>query len=138
MLRRAGSPPAAVDLLAQARADLAEAASRPTDAERYAAAHLAALRGAAAVLAAHGRPEPTERGRQRIRGAWELLPRVAPELAEWSARFAAGATRRARAVAGIPGAVTPAETDAFLRDVGMFLRRVARTLPPDTVRPARG
>ncbi|MEU3505590.1 SAV_6107 family HEPN domain-containing protein, partial [Streptomyces hundungensis] len=61
VLRRAGAPPAALDLLAQARGGLDEAAVLDAPNERYATAHLAALRTAAAVLAARGRPETTPR-----------------------------------------------------------------------------
>ncbi|MQT00966.1 SAV_6107 family HEPN domain-containing protein, partial [Streptomyces jumonjinensis] len=50
--RRASAPPAALGLLAQARTGLDEAAALETPNERYATAHLAALRTAAAVLAA--------------------------------------------------------------------------------------
>lgn len=110
VLRRTTAPPAALDLLAQARAGLEEAAVLAVPNERYATAHLAALRTAAAVLAARGRPETTRRRRERIRSAWEVLPEIAPELTEWSALFASGARRRARAEAGIPGrpaAATP-------------------------------
>lgn len=103
VLRRATAPPAALDLLAQARAGLDEASALETSNERYATAHLAALRTAAAVLAARGRPEPTPRRRAKIRSAWEVLPEIAPELTEWSALFASGARRRARAEAGIQG-----------------------------------
>lgn len=78
VLRRATAPPAALDLLAQARAGLDEAAVLETPNERYATAHLAALRTAAAVLAARGRPEPTPRRRARIRSAWEVLPKSLP------------------------------------------------------------
>ncbi|CAM5638687.1 SAV-6107-like HEPN domain-containing protein OS=Streptomyces glaucescens OX=1907 GN=SGLAU_09545 PE=4 SV=1 [Streptomyces glaucescens] len=85
VLRRAAAPPAALDLLAQAHAGLDEAAVLETPNERYATAHLAALRTAAAVLAARGRPETSPRRRARIRSAWEVLPEIAPELTEWSA-----------------------------------------------------
>ncbi|GGZ54240.1 hypothetical protein GCM10010387_55390 [Streptomyces inusitatus] len=138
--RRASAPPAALDLLAQARAGLAEAAALTVPNERYATAHLAALRTAAAVLAARGYPDsppaaargggtPARRGRRAgIRSAWELLPESAPELAEWSAHFAAGAPRRARAEAGIRGAASGGEADELLRDAGMFLRLAERLL----------
>lgn len=96
--------------------------------ERYATAHLAALRTAAAVLAARGRPETGRRRRERIRSAWEVLPEIAPELTEWSALFASGARRRARAEAGIPGAATSRDADDLLRDAAMFLRLVERLL----------
>ncbi|MER5887681.1 SAV_6107 family HEPN domain-containing protein [Streptomyces sp. NPDC001941] len=126
--RRATAPPAALDLLAQARHGLDEAAALPFPNERYATAHLAALRTAAAVLAARGRPEPTPRKRARIRSAWEVLPEIAPELTEWSALFASGAARRARAEAGIRNAASAREADDLLRDAAVFLRLVERML----------
>ncbi|MFG2499399.1 SAV_6107 family HEPN domain-containing protein [Streptomyces sp. NPDC048441] len=135
VLRRATAPPAALELLAQARAGIEEAAHLDTPNERYATAHLAALRTAAAVLAARGRPETTPRRRQRIRSAWEVLPEIAPELAEWSALFASGAARRARAEAGIQGAATVRDADDLLRDVAMFLRLIERMLVLQPVLP---
>ncbi|MEU8776053.1 SAV_6107 family HEPN domain-containing protein [Streptomyces sp. NPDC048606] len=127
--RRAAAPPAALDLLAKARAGLAEAALLPRPNERYATAHLAALRAAAAVLAARGRPEPVRpKRRPRIRSAWEVLPEIAPELTEWSALFASGAARRARAEAGISDAATARDADDLVREVGMFVRLVERML----------
>ena len=66
VLRRATAPPAALDLLAQARAGLDEAAVLETPNERYATAHLAALRTAAAVLAdGQGRFEVGDTGHVR-------------------------------------------------------------------------
>ncbi|WP_299531053.1 SAV_6107 family HEPN domain-containing protein [uncultured Streptomyces sp.] len=128
VLRRAGAPPAALDLLAKAHAGLDEAAVLPAPHERYATAHLAALRAAAAVLAARGRPEATRRHRERIRSAWDVLPEIAPELTEWCALFAAGADRRARAEAGIRSAAGSRDADDLLRDAAMFLRLVERLL----------
>ncbi|MFE9630410.1 SAV_6107 family HEPN domain-containing protein [Streptomyces sp. NPDC006463] len=139
VLRRSTAPPAAVDLLAKARAGLAEAARLTRPHERYATAHLAALRTAAAVLAARGRPEPVHpRRRPRIRSAWEVLPEIAPELTEWSALFASGAARRARAEAGIADAATGRDADDLVRAVAMFLRLVERMLaiqPPQQTLP---
>ncbi|MFJ4875792.1 SAV_6107 family HEPN domain-containing protein [Streptomyces sp. NPDC088745] len=126
--RRTPAPPAALDLLAQAHKGLEEATAAETANERYAAAHLAALRTAAAVLAARGRPESTPRRRRRIRSAWEVLPEIAPELAEWSALFAAGAEKRARAEAGIHGAAGARDADDLIRDTAVFLRLVERML----------
>jgi SAV_6107-like HEPN len=128
VLRRASASPAALDLLTQAHLGLAEALTLETPNERYATAHLAALRTAAAVLAVHGRPETTARRRRRIRPVWEVLPEVAPELAEWSVLFAAGAARRARAEAGMAGAATARDADDLIRAAGMFLRLVERLL----------
>ncbi|WP_107440968.1 MULTISPECIES: SAV_6107 family HEPN domain-containing protein [Streptomyces] len=138
VLRRATAPPAARDLLAQARHGLDEAAALQQANERYATAHLAALRTAAAVLAVRGTADPAparRRGgaprrprRPAIRSAWEVLPEVAPELAEWAALFASGAERRARAEAGIAGAADPRDADDLIHYAGMFLRLVERML----------
>ncbi|MFJ6751907.1 SAV_6107 family HEPN domain-containing protein [Streptomyces sp. NPDC091266] len=138
VLRRTTAPPAALALLAQAQEGLAEARTLETPNEQFATAHLAALRTAAAVLAVRGGPEaaarrrpgpsPRRSRRASIRSAWEVLPEVAPELAEWSALFASGATRRARAEAGIAGAATRLDADDLLRDAAMFLRLVERML----------
>ncbi|MFJ5027968.1 SAV_6107 family HEPN domain-containing protein [Streptomyces sp. NPDC088560] len=135
VLRRTTAPPAALDLLAQARAGLEETAVLETPNERYATAHLAALRTAAAVLAARGRPETNPRRRARIRSAWDVLPEIAPELTEWSALFASGAARRARAEAGIQGAAGQRDADDLIRDVAMFLRIVERMLVLQPVLP---
>ncbi|MER6029079.1 SAV_6107 family HEPN domain-containing protein [Streptomyces sp. NPDC001851] len=135
VLRRATAPPAALDLLAQARAGLEEATVLEAPNERYATAHLAALRTAAAVLAARGRPETSPRRRARIRSAWEVLPEIVPELTEWSALFASGAARRARAEAGIRGAASRRDADDLIRDVGVFLRIVERMLVLQPVLP---
>ena len=111
---------AARDLLGTARHDLASAVAT----ERYAAAHLAALRTAAAVLAVRTRPAATK----RPRNVWSMLPQVAPELTEWAAFFAAGAGKRAAAEAGLSRAVTPREADDLLRDAQTFLALVETTL----------
>ncbi|MFJ8665815.1 SAV_6107 family HEPN domain-containing protein [Streptomyces sp. NPDC093600] len=135
VLRRTTAPPAALDLLAKAHAGLDEAATYDVPNERYATAHLAALRTAAAVLAARGRPETHPRKRQRIRSTWEVLPEIAPELAEWSALFASGAERRARAEAGIAGAASRRDADDLIRAAAMFLRLVERMLALQPVLP---
>lgn len=121
--------PAALGLLAAARHGLAEAATNSRPAERYAFAHLAALRCAAAVLAARAKPEPNagRRGR-RSRNAWVLLTEVAPELSEWAAFYAAGASKRAAAEAGIEAAVTAREADDLIRDTEIFRALVETTL----------
>jgi hypothetical protein len=121
--RPAQSGPAAVTCLDRAEQALLEAAGSADDATRYACAHVAALRTAAAVLAVRTRPHP--RGE---RNAWVLLTRVAPELAEWAAFFAAGAPKRAAAEAGLTAAVTTREADDLVRDAEAFLRVVEQLL----------
>ncbi len=107
-------------------------AGRARQASTAAAAHLAALRVAAAVLACRARPlaapaSATSR-RSRPTSAWVLLAAVAPELAEWAAFFASGAGKRAAAEAGLPSAVTPREADDLVRDVEAFLTMVEGSL----------
>ena len=111
-------------LLRLAHEGLQEAAASTSPSGRYAAAHLSALRSAAAVLATRAQ------GAQRSRptSAWVLLSRVAPEMSEWAQFFAAGADKRAAAEAGLPGVVTPREADDLLRDAEAFLSVVETTL----------
>lgn len=113
-------PGAAERLLAQARRTLAEAWAGTDAADRYAGAHLAALHTAAALLAA--RPAtPSSRRSRRPTSAWQQLDRSAPELAEWTERFATGAGKRAAALAGLHDAVTETEAIDLCHDVGDFI-----------------
>jgi hypothetical protein len=121
---RSATTRSAHDLLASARRSLIEASIAATAGERYAAAHLAALRAAAAVIADRGRPAAR---RSRVISVWVLLPQVAPEFAEWADFFAAGARKRAAAEAGID-AVTHREADDLVRDADAFLSRVCEVL----------
>ena len=117
-------PPAARVLLDRSSAGLLQACAARSTAERYVAAHLAALRAAAAVLAARGRP--TSRGGPR--SVWEILPRVAPELSDWSAYFAATASGRAAIEAGRGEATDPRDADDLLRDAETFQHVVESVL----------
>ncbi|MGW6914051.1 SAV_6107 family HEPN domain-containing protein [Kitasatospora sp. NPDC054939] len=128
VLQRVGAPPAALDLLADAHRTLVRARGLEDPLERYATAHLAALRTVAALLAARGRPEKSPRRRKAIRSAWEVLPEVAPELSEWAVYYAAGARRRAGAEAGIRGAASARDADDLIRNSALFLRLVERLL----------
>jgi hypothetical protein len=113
-------PAPALTSLVRARAALDEAAAAVSPGERYARAHVAALRATAAVLAVRTRPS----SRHGQRNAWALLTRVAPEFTEWATFFAAGATKRAAAEAGLSRAVTEREADDLLRDSERFLHLV--------------
>jgi len=113
----------ALDLLDRSRASLLSACHADTVAGRYVEAHLAALRAAAALLAARSKPSR----RSQLRSVWEVLPQVAPELTEWAVFFAASAKRRAafeRGSAG-PGA---READDLLRQSETFLELVQGAL----------
>lgn len=114
-------PTATHELVAAARHSLTQALMAAAPADRYAAAHLAALRAAAAVIAARG--PVRRRARGRVRSVWLVLPEVAVELTEWAEFFAAGARKRALAEAGVP-CVTAREADDLLRDAQAFVDRV--------------
>ena len=120
-------PGAALSLLRTARQGLAEAEAETDAGTRYIGAHLAALRAAAAFVAARGEPGTGAR-RRRPRSVWELLPQVEPALAEWAAFFAASAAKRAAAEAGLPRAATALEADDLLRDASTFLMVAERAL----------
>ena len=120
-------PGAALSLLRTARQGLAEAEAETDTGTRYIGAHLAALRAAAAIVAARGEPGTGAR-RRRPRSVWELLPQVEPALAEWAAFFAASAAKRAAAEAGLPRAATAREADDLLRDASTFLMVAERAL----------
>ncbi|MFG1944614.1 SAV_6107 family HEPN domain-containing protein [Nonomuraea sp. NPDC048826] len=105
--------------LTDSRSCLAEAATARSPASRYVSAHLAALRAAAAILAA--RPQPTQGRRRRLRSAWELLPEAEPSLAEWAAYFAASAAKRAAAEAGMVRGVTAADADEIMAEAETFV-----------------
>lgn len=112
--------------LARARAALTEAelAERPSD--RYLAAHLAALRIAAIVLALRAHPSRTG---GRPRNAWLVLAEVAPEFAEWASFFAASEGKRDAVRAGAVSIVSARDADDLVRDAQTFLRLVERRLP---------
>lgn len=128
-------PAASHAYLDRAAEALAEAAAATGAPERYALAHVAALRATAALLAARARPASPRRRVQK--NAWVLLAEVAPELSEWAAFFSAGAAKRAAAEAGSRRAVTEREADDLLRDSDRFLRLVEESLGTQhTARPA--
>ena len=111
--------------LARAAESLSEAMAATEVPERYACAHVAALRAAAALLAARAHPAPRRRPQKN---AWVLLAEVAPELAEWARFFSAGAAKRAAAEAGSTRAVSEREADDLVRDADRFLAVVEQCL----------
>lgn len=103
---------------------LAEAMRTDDVARRYACAHVAALQATAAMLAVRTQPTP----RRGQRNAWELLTRVAPELTEWAALFAAGAAKRSAAEAGLSRLISARDADDLVRDAEQFITLVERSL----------
>lgn len=124
--------PPHVELIEGAQRALSRAAMATTPHERYAAAHLAALRAAAAVIAVVApvtgrRSGDRDRSHHRVRSAWVVLREVCPPMAEWADFFAAGARTRAAAEAGIP-CVSHRAADDLVRDAETFLARVCDVL----------
>lgn len=128
----AGSPPGPYlpatthAYLARASQSLLEAARARTLAERYASAHVSALRATAAFLAARAAPAPGRGARQK--NAWVLLAEVAPELQEWASFFAAGAAKRAAAEAGSSRSISEREADDLVREADRFLTVIEQAL----------
>jgi hypothetical protein len=108
-------------LLARADRLLMVAAGEHDPAERFLGAYLAALRGAAAVLAAVEHTRPV---RPRSRSAWVLMSRAAPEFVMWADYFAGYSAIRAALGAGITQPVTEQQADDFYSRVGAFLHDV--------------
>lgn len=127
-------PATAVELMTRADAELLAAQFSAEAGERFVHAHLASLRAAAAVLAVRGRPT----GRRAVRTVWEMLAVVAPEVAGWSAYFAAGAAGRRAVEAGRTDAVDAARAEEVLCAAEDFLDEVRALLDagPVTATPA--
>ena len=119
-------PAATHSYLERSAESLREAITCTDVPQRYALAHVAALRATAALRAARAHPMPVQKRRQK--NAWVLLTEVAPEFAEWATFFAAGAAKRAAAEAGSRRAVTEREADDLVRDADRFLALVETTL----------
>src|SRR6476620_1210141 len=120
-------PAATHSYLERSAASLREAMTTGEVPQRYACAHVSALRATAALLAARATPVPTPR-RSRQKNAWVLLAEVAPEFGEWAAFFTAGAAKRQAAEAGSSRAVTEREADDLVRDADRFLGLVEESL----------
>ncbi len=116
-------PPYQADLARAAQALLAaELAETPAD--RFLAAHLAAMRTAVTVLAVRARRRPTSRPVD----VWRLLALVAPEYGEWAAFFAAGRHKRLLVQTGAHPLVGEREADDLFRDARTFHDEVSRRL----------
>lgn len=136
----AATDPQVADLVRRCRTGLQVAGNATTATERFATSHLAALRAAAAVLAAC--PLPSRR--TRLRSVWDIVPLVAPDLSEWCQFFSATARRRAAAERGSIQ-ISAREADDLMRQAGLFLEAVTARLglppqPPATpwLRPVVG
>ena len=105
-----------LDLVERSRTGLRAACHAQGAGERFGLAHQAAVRGAAALLAAEA-PAPA---RSRPRSVWDSVARCAPELTEWSV-FLAAAGRRKLAVDRGSVEMTSREADDLVRQAEVFL-----------------
>lgn len=117
-LTRAGK-----DLLRTAVIALDDAYQAPTAADRYVAAHVAALRAGAALLATRAKPSRSS----RIRSVWQMVPAIAPELQEWCAYFEVIGRRRIFVEIGREY-VSQRQADDLMRDAEAFTEQIAGIL----------
>lgn len=127
--------PVAQQLLRRARLELdsADAVSDPS--MRFLHAHMAAIRGASAVLAL-GAVVPRKRG--RLRSVWEQLSDAGEQWESWAARFEAGARVRAAIEAGRVTDLAPEFADEAVAAADEFVTQVAevaRTQRPSEMTP---
>lgn len=115
--------PASRDLLRTAVIALDDAYQAQSATQRYVAAHVAALRAGAALLAVKAKPTRSH----RIRSVWQMVPRIAPELGEWCAYFDAIGKRRVFVEIGSEQ-VTQRQADDLVRDAEAFADQIARIL----------
>ncbi|HEX4189777.1 MAG TPA: SAV_6107 family HEPN domain-containing protein [Marmoricola sp.] len=119
-------PAATHSYLERSAESLREAITCTDVPQRYALAHVSALRATAALLAARAQPLPVARRRQK--NAWVLLSEIAPEFREWATYFSAGAQKRSAAEAGSRLAVTEREADDLVRDADRYLALIETSL----------
>lgn len=119
-------PAATHSYLERAAESLREAITCADVPQRYALAHVSALRATAALLAARALPQPVAKRRQK--NAWVLLSEVAPEFGEWATFFSSGAHKRSAAEAGSRYAVSEREADDLVRDADRYLALIETSL----------
>jgi hypothetical protein len=119
-------PAATHSYLERAAESLREAITCADVPQRYALAHVSALRATAALLAARAQPMPVAKRRQK--NAWVLLSEIAPEFTEWATFFASGAQKRSAAEAGSRRAVNEREADDLVRDADRYLALIETSL----------
>jgi hypothetical protein len=121
-------PTSALALLESARLGLEGCQNDPSAVSRLVASQLAALRTAAAVVAARSDPRTTPRN-EGPQSVWDLLPSVAPAFSEWAAYFAVNPSHRRETIrARWHRASLRREADEFLRNAETFFALAADTL----------
>lgn len=114
--------PVAQQLLRRAHLELDSADSVTDPSMRFLHAHMAAIRGASAVLAL-GAVVPRKRG--RLRSVWEQLADAGEQWEAWAARFESGARVRAAIEAGRVTDLAPEFADQAVAAADEFVAQVA-------------
>jgi hypothetical protein len=109
--------------MSRAIKDLDHAAHAKSHNATYTLAHLAAVRAAGALISVKIPPEQAAR---MIRPAspWDLLPRIAPDLAEHAQFFKAGTALRTQAEHGKRNAVTAEQAEEMLSQALQFTETI--------------
>lgn len=122
-------------LLTAAWRSIAEATQHDDPTDRFDAANVAALRAAAAVVsvrAHHGSTAGPQAGRHRgLETVWDILPRIAPELAEWADFFVLHSRVRGVARSDRSVRIGQRQADDLLRDADRFAHEVRGLLLRD-------
>lgn len=109
-------------LLRRAHGELDEASRRSTPQEQFLGAHMAALKGAAAVLAIAVPPGQSKR--RRLRSAWVQLEELGEQWHPWVVYYEASARTRAALSSGLVRGVESDQAQDALRVTGRFLASV--------------
>ncbi|PRZ41399.1 hypothetical protein CLV47_110127 [Antricoccus suffuscus] len=122
-------------LLTAAWRSIAEATQHDDPTDRFDAANVAALRAAAAVVSVRAHPAgtngvPGDR-RRGLETVWDILPRIAPELAEWADFFAVHSRVRGVARSDRSVRIGQRQADDLLRDADRFAHQVRGMLLRD-------
>lgn len=113
-------------LLRRAHAELDAAHSQASPREQFIHAHMAALRGAAAALAAGAeRPGPK---RRKVRSAWVQLAELGEQWQPWVEYYSASAQTRAALESGQLRDVDAAAADTAVSVAAQFLGAVERCI----------
>lgn len=127
-LRASTASPVVDQLLRRARLELDAADSTSDPAMRFLHAHMAAIRGASAVLALGAL---VSRRRGRPRSVWEQLADAGEEWERWAARFEVGAQVRAAIEADRIGDLDAAVADDAVWAADEFVALVAAAARTD-------
>lgn len=118
---------AATTLLSRGKSELHTARLEQSADRCFAAAHVAAIRVAAAVLAMRAR----KKSPSGVQNVWSALRKAAPELTPWVAYFERSAKTRGRIEAGLRVSLSGFDAQLHIRHVQQFIADVQLVLDLD-------